>query len=332
MTTALITGASGFVGANLVEAVTAHGWTARALHRKSSSLKALAGLQYQSAIGDILDPASLQLAMQGVDVVFHVAAVADYWRSSKDKMMAANVDGTRHVLAAAQANGVQRVVFTSSVAALGQPAFGQAIDENAQFNLHPNQFIYGYSKVLAEQVVAEFVANGLEVVTVNPAVVTGPRDVNLGSGSLVLQMHQTGIPICPQGGVCVVDVADVCAAHIAAAERGRVGQRYILGGENLWYRDLLAILANVLGRRPPLLSVPAPLMRWLAALVDVARDRLKLAVPVSGDQLRYTNQTFWFDSSKAQRELGLTLRPYAESAQRTLDWYRDNNYLIKDKG
>ncbi|MEI7470605.1 MAG: hypothetical protein WCL57_20575, partial [Chloroflexota bacterium] len=101
----------------------------------------------------------------------------------------------------------------------------------------------------------------------------------------------------------------------------------ILGGENLWYRDLLATLANVLGRRPPLLSVSATLMHGLAGLVDVARDRLKLALPVSGDQLRYTNQTFWFDSSKAQRELGLTIRPYAESAQRTLDWYRDNNFI-----
>ncbi len=312
------------MGANLVEAVAAYGWTARALHRKTSSLKALTGLQYQSALGDILDPASLQAAMQGVDVVFHVAAVADYWRAAKDKMMAANVDGTRNVLKAAQASGVRRVVFTSSVAALGQPAFGQALAENAQFNLHPDQFLYGYSKVLAEQVVAEFVAQGLAVVTVNPAVVTGPRDVNLGSGALVLQMRKTGVPIYPRGGVCVIDVADVCAAHIAAAERGRVGERYILGGENLWYRDLLTTLARVLGRNPPTVPVPAPLMSGLAAAVDVARDWLKLSLPVSGDQLRYTNQTFWFDSSKAQRELGLTIRPYAESAKRTLDWYETN--------
>lgn len=324
MTTALITGASGFVGANLVEAVTAHGWTARALHRKTSSLKALAGLQYQSALGDILDPASLQAAMQGAEVVFHVAAVADYWRASKDKMLAANVDGTRNVLKAAQASSVRRVVFTSSVAALGQPAFGQALTENAQFNLRPDQFLYGYSKVLAEQVVAEFVAQGLEVVTLNPAVVTGPRDVNFGSGSMVLQMRKTGIPIYPRGGVCVIDVAEVCAAHIAAAERGRVGERYILGGENLWYRDLLTTLAQVVGRRPPALPMPAPLMSGLAVAVDAARDWLKLSLPVSGDQLRYTNQTFWFDSSKAQRELGLAIRPYADSAQRTLEWYETN--------
>lgn len=326
MTTALITGATGCVGANLVEAVTRHGWQARALRRKTSSLKALQGLSYDSAIGDVTDPDSLLAAMQGVDVLFHAAAVADYWRTGHERLYHVNVEGTRNVLRAAQSRGVRRVVFTSSVASLGCPPFGQALDESATFNLQPAQFHYGYSKVLAEQVVTEFVAGGLDVIVVNPAVVIGPRDVNLISGSILVEEKRIGIPAYPPGGVCVIDVADVCAAHIAAAERGRVGERYILGGENLWYRDMVATTARVVGRKPARIGLSRGVTLRLAAAVDLLR-RAGMSLPASGDQLRMSAETLWFDSSKARRELGLTTRPYAEAAQRTYDWYRANGFI-----
>ena len=248
---ALVTGATGFIGANLVEALGQRGWRVRALHRAASSLKALAGLAYESAIGDVTEPASLAPAMRDVDVVFHVAAVADYWRSDPSRLMQVNVEGTRNVLRAAREAGVRRVVFTSSCAALGQPPFGQAIDERAQFNLRPDDFPYGYSKYLAEQVCQEFVRAGLDVVIVNPAVVFGPRDVNLVSSSLVIAAARRGLPFALPGGVSAIDVADVCAGHIAAAERGQTGERYILTAENLTYAQLFALLAegNAWGRR-----------------------------------------------------------------------------------
>jgi dihydroflavonol-4-reductase len=326
MVRALITGATGCVGANLVEAVAQHGWSAVALRRNTSSLNALRGLSYESAIGDVLDMESLHKAMRDVQVVFHVAAVSDYWRTGKERLYRVNVEGTSNVLRAAKAAGVERVVYTSSVAALGQPAFGQQADETFAFNLRPEEFHYGYSKWLAEQVVHDAVTAGQDVVLVNPVVVIGPRDVNQISGSIIVEEKRAGIPVYPPGGVCVIDVADVCAGEIAAAERGRKGERYILGGENLWYREMLRITAQVVGRPMPRIGLSRGFTLGLARVVDLLR-RLGLSLPVNGDQLRFSTRTLWFDSSKARRELGLTTRPYAEAAQRAYDWYRSNQYV-----
>ena len=326
MTNVLITGATGCVGANLVEAVSQHGWNAIALRRQTSSLAALRGLTYESAIGDVLDFESLQKAMRGVQIVFHVAAVSDYWRTGKQQLYQVNVEGTSNVLRAAKTAGVARVVYTSSAAALAQPAFGQQSDETSSFNLRAEEFHYGYSKWLAEQLVHEAVSAGQDAVIVNPVVVIGPRDVNQISGSIIVQEKRTGIPVYPPGGVCVIDVADVCAGQIAAAERGRSGERYLLGGENLWYREMLKITAQVVGRSTPRIALSRRFTLGLAWTVDVLR-RLGLSLPVNGDQLRFATRTLWFDSSKARRELGLTTRPYAEAARRAYDWYRLNGYL-----
>lgn len=324
---ALVTGATGFVGANLVEALTRAGWHARALRRQSSSLKALEGLTYESAIGDVNDPPSLAQAAQGADVVFHVAAAADYWRSSTGKMMRVNVDGTRNVLQAAQDAGVKRVVFTSSCASLGKPPFGHTLDESAQFNLQPKEFPYGYTKHLAEQVCAEFVQRGLDVVIVNPAVVLGPRDVNLISGSMIIEAAKRDIPIIPPGGVSVIDVGDACRAHIAAAEHGRRGERYILTGENLWYEQLFGIIAETVGARKPWLRVPGAALRVGGTLVDVLRETFKVSLPINGEQTRFSAETFWFDGAKARHELGLVPTPFADTAKRTFEWYKLNGYL-----
>jgi len=324
---ALVTGATGFIGANLVEALTQQGWQVRALHRRSSSLKALAGLRYDSAIGDVTDPASLAAAVDGVDVVFHVAAVADYWRSNRDRLMRVNVEGTRNVLQAARDCRARRVVFTSSCAALGQPPFGQALDEHAQFNLRPEDFPYGYSKHLAEQVCNEFVRAGLDVVIVNPAVVFGPRDVNLISSSLIVELAQHRIPFVPPGGVSVIDVADVCYAHIVAAERGRTGERYILTNENLTYRQLFGLIADVVGRPRPRAAIPGAVLKLAAYPIGFMRNRLGWPLPVSDEQVRFAAETFWFDPGKARRELGLTQRPVLETIQRTYAWYAQNGYI-----
>lgn len=324
---ALVTGATGFIGANLVAALGQHGWRVRALHRPSSSLKALAGLTFETCVGDVTDAASLIAAMQGVQVVFHVAAVADYWRSHVGAMMRVNVEGTRNVLAAAKATGVQRVVFTSSCASLGKPPFGAMLDERARFNLRPDEFPYGYSKHLAEQICSEFIAEGLDVVIVNPAVVFGPRDVNMISSSLIVEVARRSPLFVPPGGVSVIDVADVCQAHIAAAERGDTGERYILTAENLSYAQLFALIADVVGRPRPRLRLPGLLLRAVARPVDFMRKTLGWALPVSGEQVRFAAETFWFDASKARRELGLSPMPIAESIRRTYEWYVANGYL-----
>jgi dihydroflavonol-4-reductase len=326
MVKALITGATGCVGANLVEAVTQHGWEARALRRKTSSLQALDGLTYEVAFGDIMQADTLIEAMRGIDIVFHAAAVADYWRTGKERLYTVNVEGTRNVLQAAKICGISRVVFTSSVAALGLPEFGRQLDETDQFNMRPEQFHYGYSKMLAEQVVAEFVSSGLDVVIVNPAVVIGPRDINRISGSILLEEKHIGLPVYPPGGVCVIDVADVCNAEISAVEHGRRGERYILGGENLWYRDLITATAQVVGQKPPRVGLSRGATRAIAIIVDLLRHA-GARLPATGDQVRFSAETLWFDSGKARRELGLNTRPYRETAQRSYEWYRRNGFV-----
>jgi dihydroflavonol-4-reductase len=324
----LVTGATGFVGANLVEALNRRGWQVRALRRKSSSLKALDGLKYGSAIGNVVEPESLPAAMTDVDVVFHVAGTAQYWRNGVETLYRVNVDGTRNVLQAALDAGVRRVVLTSSVAALGKPPFGQTLDERAQFNMRPQDFHYGYSKVLAERVVHEFVAQGLDVVIVNPVVVMGPRDVNLIGGSIITEaVKMGGIPVIPPGGVSMIDVEDACEGHIAAAERGKTGERYILGGENLWHAQIGEVVNRVIGRKPIVIRAPGFVLQALSHPVDWIRNALNAQLPLNGEQLRFSAETFWFDSSKARRELGLTMRPFEETARRTYEWYKANGYF-----
>jgi dihydroflavonol-4-reductase len=323
---ALVTGATGFVGANLVEALTTHGWQARALRRRSSSLKALHGLSYEDALGDVTDYEALLAATRGVDAVFHVAAVATYWRSDMQQMYHVNVEGTRNVLRAAQTNGVKRVVVTSSSASIGRAPFGQSVDETARFNLQPHEYHYGYTKVLAEGVVAEFVRDGLDVVIVNPAVIMGPRDVNLIGGSLITELARRDVGFAPPGGVGMIDVADVCAAQLAAFERGIAGERYILNGHNLWHTEILDICKRVVGRTTRTARLPRAVIRSAAHPVDLLR-RLGVNIPMNGEQLRLACDTFWFDPSKARTQLGLTTRPFEETVQRTYDWYKASGFI-----
>lgn len=323
----LITGASGLVGANLVELAGQRGWQVRAMHRKSSNLKALTGLSFETALGDVTEPECLAAAMQDVDVVFHVAAVATYWKSDLKWMYHVNIEGTRIVLKAARDAGVKRVVYTSSASALGQPAFGQEVDETATFNLRPEQFHYGYTKVLAEQVCQEFVRDGMEVVILNPSVIMGPRDVNVIGGAMILESARMNLFYYAPGGVNMVDVADVCEAQLSAALRGRPGERYIIGAENLWHKDIFSTAADVVGKPRPTLEVPAWVLNGVSRPVDWLRRNLGLKLPVDGQQMRFSTQTFWFNSDKARAELGLKTRPFAETVQRAYAWYKANGYL-----
>lgn len=323
---ALVTGSTGFVGANLVEGLTSAGHEVRALQRSSSRLDALAGLSYESVVGDVLDPTSLAAAMDGVEWVFHVAAVADYWRQAGTaRLYLVNVEGTRHVLTAALATGVRRVVFTSSAAALGVPVAneGRPLDESATFNLPPAKFPYGHSKHLAEGVVHEFVARGLEVVIVNPTVILGPRDLNFISGSIIREVYRRRVFLVPPGGVNYVDVADVVAGHVAAVERGRPGERYILGGHNLTHHQAVTTIARVVGVPPPRLHVPGVLLGPLGTAMDLF-NRVWPGEPLSeGQQIRLMKYLIFYDDSKARRELGLgPPTPFQASVERAFEWYR----------
>ena len=325
---ALVTGGTGFVGANLVAALNERGIATRVLHRPTSSMDALEGLAYEAVVGDVLDdPDELAEAVEGCDWVFHTAAVADYWRQGSDWLYRVNVEGTRHTLQAARLGGAKRFVFTSSLAAMGLPQPGELLDESDEFDLRPEQFPYGHSKHLAEQEVRRVLADGLEAVIVNPSVVLGPRDVNKISGSIIIEAARGLVRFAPPGGANFVDVQDVAAGHIAAAENGRVGERYILGAENLTHAEALAVISRVIGRRPPRLQIPGWLLPPAAAGVRVMRFFLGNRVPVDDNQVRMMGTCIFADNSKAVKELDLPQTPFERTVQCTYHWYNEHGYL-----
>lgn len=324
---ACVTGGTGFVGSHVVRALREEGHPVRVLHRKRSKLRALDGLDYESALGDVTDEESMRAAFAGCGWVFHVAAVADYWRADKDWMFEVNVAGTRKVLRAARDAGVQRVIFTSSAGAVGLPDKGQLSDEGAPFNLPPETFPYGYSKVLAERVVQEAVAEGQEVVILNPTVIIGPNDLNMISGTFITQVYQWQwlVPI-SSGSIAVTDVRDVAAAHLAAAQHGRSGERYILNTENYSNRAWFTLLAEVMGVAKPFLVTPDFVLPVVARAIDGLR-RIGIHTPLDANQVRLGARNIAFNSEKARRELHEPQIPMRQSVQDTVAWYRDNGYL-----
>jgi len=324
---ALVTGGTGFVGSQLAAALVARGDSVRVLRRANSSLVALDGLPVEHAIGDILDETAVAAAVAGCDLVFHVAALASYWRARPADVYRVNVEGTRIVLDACLRAGVPRVVHTSSAAAIGIAQNGEPADEDTPFDSASASFVYANSKHLAEQEVYRAIDQGLNAVIVNPAAVIGPGDHHLISSSTVVEFARRNVPAVPAGGMCVADVAAVVHGHLAAAERGRVGERYILGGENLTHRQLAEIIVGLAGRPIPRFTIPGWVLGPAAAAVDLY-NRLSPRPPVvNGDQIRVGGVNFFFDSSKAVRELGYPLLPAAAAVEKAYVWYREHGYL-----
>ena len=326
-TKALVTGATGCVGANIVAALLARDYDVRAMRRTTSSLEALEGLDPELVVGDVLDGASLLAAMQGCQLVFHVAAVSDYWRNSAERIYQINVEGTRNVAAAALEAGVQRVVLTSSAAAMGVPRRGQPLDETSTFNLPPHRFPYGHSKHLAEGVLHEAIERGLDGVIVNPTGVMGARDVHFIGGSLLREARRGLTWFAPPGGLNWIDAETVGLGHVLAAERGTTGRRYILGGENLNHRDTIETVVEVVGGRRPLVTVPRFLMVAIAPLVDGFNAVWPGPPRFSGKQARLSTVDMVFDCRRAHEELGLPLTPFRVAVERAYAWYAERGYL-----
>ncbi|MCX6032241.1 MAG: SDR family oxidoreductase [Chloroflexi bacterium] len=323
----LVTGGSGFVGSQIVAALVRRGDRVRVLRRPNSSLIALAGLEVEHVIGDILEPEAVARAVAGCDLVFHVAALSSYWRAQRAQVYRVNVDGTRVVMAACLAAGIPRVVHTSSVAAIGVRRDGVLVDEGMAFDAFSASWAYGDSKHLAELEVLKAVERGLPAVMVNPAAVIGPGDHYLISSSMVVEFAKRPVPVVTPGGLCMADVDAIVAGHLAAAERGRVGERYILGGENLTHRQIAATICDIAGRPAPRLTIPGWALGPLASMVD-AFNRINPRPPVvSGEQLRLGAYNVYCDSSKAVAELGYPLLPFRPAAERAYRWYLEHGYL-----
>lgn len=324
---ALVTGGTGFIGSHVVRALREAGHTVRVLHRASSRLTLLTDLEYESALGDVMDVDALRRASEDCDWVFHIAAVADYWRADHRHMFEVNVEGTRRVLQAAREAGVGRVIFTSSAAAIGMRPKGQRSDETDAFNLPSAEFPYGYSKAQAEEVVSDAVAEGQQVVILNPVVVMGPGDMNQISGSFMTQIKRFGrLTPLSSGGIGVVDVRDVAHWHVAAAIKGVSGERYILGTANYSYTDWFAMIAETVGVGKPFLQTPDFVLPAVVRAVDLAR-KLRIPTPVDADQVRLGGRKVYFDYQKAWSAFGLPHIEMQQSLRDTYVWYKQHGVM-----
>jgi dihydroflavonol-4-reductase len=330
----LVTGATGFIGSRLCHALAGAGHQVRALHRAQSSLRVLSDIPVELAQADIQDPQSLDACIEGEDAVIHCAGELGP-RASRlppEAIIASHVLGTRNMLQASLRRGVKRFVYTSSSAALGVPSLQPSAEttplmtESHRWNCDSRLWPYGYAKHMAEQEVHNAVNDGLDAVIVNPSVVIGAGDIHQASNAFIVFMALRGLPIAVHGGVNVVHIDDVLQGHLAALERGRIGQRYILGGENLSIPRLLVLTAEIVHRRPPRWTIPNWVVNRASPILDVL-SRL-LGLPIPGTLLRLAGRYFFYDVSKARDELGLALpKPYHKAAAESAAWYAENGYL-----
>jgi dihydroflavonol-4-reductase len=320
----LLTGGTGFVGSAVARALLARGYRVRAMVRRRGDRRNLAGLDLALVEGDLTDPASLAGAVAGCRMLVHVAADYRIWVPDPAAMLRANVAGTEALMRAALAAGVERVVHCSSVAALGLTADGSPADETTPVDPGAIVGTYKQSKYQAEQAVLALVREaGLPAVIVNPSAPIGPRDIRpTPTGRMIADAASGRMPAYVETGLSIVHVDDVGLGHVLALEHGRVGERYILGGENLLLRELLAMVAEATGRRPPSIRLPRELL-WPLALGFEALARVAGIEPlVTQDHLRMARKKMFFSSAKAQAELGYTPRPAREAVRDAVAYFR----------
>ena len=325
---ALVTGATGFVGAAVARLLCERGWQVRALVRAASDPRNLQALPLELATGDLTDPPSLTRAVEGCQALFHVAA--DYRLGVADPrpLYRSNIEGTRNVLDAARRAGVMRIVYTSSVATVGIPADGSPGTEDTPVALGDMVGHYKRSKFLAEELVRELVQAGAPVVIVNPSTPIGPGDVKpTPTGQMVVDAAAGRTPAYVDTGLNVVHVDDVAAGHLLAFERGRIGERYILGGENMTLREILVQICRLAGRSPPRIRLPhsalLPVAYASEALARLTGGRTRVTV----EAVRLARKHMYFSSARAASELGYRWRPPARAFADALLWFRQQGMV-----
>ncbi|HXW41267.1 MAG TPA: hopanoid-associated sugar epimerase [Xanthobacteraceae bacterium] len=325
----LVTGASGFVGAAVARLLAAGGNEVRVLVRPTSPRTNLAGAPLDIVEGDLLDADSLARALRGVRHLFHVAADYRLWERHAAAIIRTNVEGTRLLMQAAQRSGVERIVYTSSVATLKPRRGGAPSDETLPLAAANAVGAYKYSKVVAERLVeAMVVQENLPAIIVNPSTPIGPGDVRpTPTGRMIVEAAAGRMPAFVDTGLNLVHVDDVAAGHILAWQKGRVGERYILGGENVLLGSMLHDIARLTGRSPPRLRLPRRLLfpvAYGAEAIALVTGREPLLTKTG---LRLAKYRMFFSSAKAERELGYRARPYRDAIADAIAWFRRNGYL-----
>jgi dihydroflavonol-4-reductase len=331
-----VTGASGFIGANLVHELCARGHRVKALLRPNADTRGLAGAEVERVPGDVAEPDGIARAMRGCDWCFHVAASYRLWLPDYSPMYAANVDGTRNVLEAAVAAGCSRIVYTSTVGCIGRPRAVNGVitptDETTPVSEAQMSNHYKRSKWKAEIVAREFAAKGAPVVIVNPSAPIGPRDVKpTPTGQVIVDFLNRAMPAFLDTGLNWIHVRDVAIGHILAAQKGRIGERYILGhADGNWtMKEAFAVLAELTGLPTPKVRIPY-VLAWTAAQVDEQLSKFTgkpPKAPIAG--VRMAKYKMFFNPAKAIRELGLTQTSPRQALADSVEWFRTRGYAKK---
>lgn len=325
----LVTGATGFLGGWLVRRLIADGHDVRIIKRPRSSLEELEGLKLDIKPGDVTDKASLLEACRGVDTVFHLAGLIGYSRAQREAMEQVNVIGTANVIDACEACGVRKLVYASSVVAIGASFDKKPLNEESPYNVAHLHLGYFDTKHAAENLVRAAVTAGrIDAVMINPSTIYGPADAKKGSRGVQLKVARGKFPLYPPGGVSIVSVEDAIDALIAVWTRGRKGERYIVSGENLLLEEVFTLIANFAGVKPPSITMPKPLIFAVGKLGDVL-EKFGKKGPLNTETAWTSTLYHWFDSSKAQKELGLSLKPAAYALEQSVKWMKDNGLLDK---
>ena len=325
--TVLVTGASGFLGSAIAGALQARGHDVRALVRRSSPRINLNPADTVCE-GDLRDRASLAAALKGVRFLFHVAADYRLWARNPEEILRNNVEGTRLIMEEALSAGVERIVYTSSVATL-KLTDGAAATEDHPLAEGEGIGAYKRSKVAAERLVEAMIQrDGLPAVIVNPSTPIGPRDARpTPTGRIIVEAASGRMPAFVDTGLNLAHVDDVAAGHVAALERGRIGERYILGGDNVFLADMLADIARLVGRRPPTLKLPRTMLYPIAYGAELLAPLRGVEPFITMDGLRMARHHMFFDDAKARRELGYVSRPYREGLADAIAWFRAHGHL-----
>jgi len=322
-----VTGATGFLGASLVRELLKDGCSVRVLARPGSDRRNLHGLDVELCEGDLRDQSSLERGLKGCEVLYHAAADYRLWTRNPAAMYASNVHGTRHILEAALKRGLVKVVYTSSVGTLGNPGNGIPGTETTPVTFADMVGHYKKSKFLAEREAEKFLSRGLPLVIVNPSTPVGPLDVKpTPTGKIIVDFLNRKMPAYLDTGLNLIDVEDCARGHILAAKHGQVGGKYILGHENLTLRQIFGMLGKITGLPAPKVRLPfMPIL--MAAYVNEALSQVtgrEPLIPLAG--VRMAKKLMFFDSARAERELGLPRRPAADALHRAVEWFRAHGY------